>query len=38
MQTLKKRNLLAPYDLSEPDRVAREVANCDANPKGFARE
>jgi len=33
LQTLKQRNLLAPYDLSEPDRVAREVANCDANLK-----
>jgi tetratricopeptide (TPR) repeat protein len=38
LQTLKQRNLLAPYDLSEPDRVAREVANCDANLKRFARK
>jgi non-specific serine/threonine protein kinase/serine/threonine-protein kinase len=38
LQTLKQRNLLAPYDLSEPDRVAREVANCDANLKRFARQ
>jgi non-specific serine/threonine protein kinase/serine/threonine-protein kinase len=37
LQTLKQRNLLAPYDLSEPDRVAREVANCDTNLKRFAR-
>ena len=38
LQTLKQRNLLAPYDLSEPDRVAREVANCDANLKRLARQ
>jgi tetratricopeptide (TPR) repeat protein len=38
LQTLKQRNLLAPYDLSEPDRVAREIANCDANLKRFARK
>ncbi|MFZ1938916.1 MAG: protein kinase [Terracidiphilus sp.] len=38
LQTLKQRNLLAPYDLSEPDRVAREVANCDANLKKLARK
>jgi non-specific serine/threonine protein kinase/serine/threonine-protein kinase len=36
--TLKQRNLLAPYDLSEPDRVASEVAICDANLKGLARK
>jgi non-specific serine/threonine protein kinase/serine/threonine-protein kinase len=36
LQTLKQRNLLAPYDLSEPDRVAREVANCDVNLKRLA--
>jgi non-specific serine/threonine protein kinase/serine/threonine-protein kinase len=38
LQALKQRNLLAPYDLSEPDRVAREVANCDANLKRLARK
>ena len=38
LQTLKQRNLLAPYDLSEPDRVARELANCDANLKKFSRK
>ena len=38
LQTLKQRNLLAPYDLSEPDRVAGEVANCDANLKRFVRK
>ena len=38
LQTLKQQNLLAPYDLSEPDRVAREVANCDANLKRLARK
>jgi hypothetical protein len=38
LQTLKQQNLLAPYNLSEPDRVAREVANCDANLKRFARK
>ena len=38
LQTLKQRNLLAPYDLSEPDRVAREVAICNANLKKLARK
>jgi tetratricopeptide (TPR) repeat protein len=38
LQTLKQRNLLAPYDLSEPDRVAGEVANCDANLERLARK
>ena len=38
LQTLKQRNLLAPYDLSEPDRVAREIADCDANLKRFSRQ
>ena len=38
LQTLKQRNLLGPYDLSEPDRVAREIANCDANLKRFSRQ
>jgi hypothetical protein len=38
LQTLKQRNLLTHYDLSEPDRVAREVANCDANLEKFTRK
>jgi len=38
LQTLKQRNLLGPSDLSEPDRVAREVANCDANLEKFTRK
>ena len=38
LQTLKQRNLLAPVDLSEPDRVAHEVANCDDNLRRFVRK
>jgi serine/threonine protein kinase len=38
LQTLKQRNLLGPFDLPEPDRVAREVANCDANLRRFVRK
>jgi len=38
LQTLKQRNLLAPYDLPESDRVAREVAICNANLKRFVRK
>jgi non-specific serine/threonine protein kinase/serine/threonine-protein kinase len=37
LQTLKQRNLLTRSDLSEPDRVAREVANCGANLQRIAR-
>jgi hypothetical protein len=36
VETLKQRNLLALHDLSEPERAAREVANCDANLKTLA--
>jgi non-specific serine/threonine protein kinase/serine/threonine-protein kinase len=38
LQTLQQRNLLAPYDLSEPDRVAHEVANCDDNLRRSVRK
>jgi tetratricopeptide (TPR) repeat protein len=38
LQTLKQRKLLAPHDFPEPDRVAREVANCDDNLRRFVRK
>jgi tetratricopeptide (TPR) repeat protein len=38
LQTLKQRKLLAPHDFPEPERVAREVANCDDNLRRFVRK
>lgn len=38
LQTLKQRNLLARHDLSEPDRVGREVANCGAKLQRIAHK
>jgi eukaryotic-like serine/threonine-protein kinase len=35
---LKQRGLLASFNLSEPDRIAREVANCSAKLQEVARK